>query len=52
MTPFAIIFLSGYFLKTKIESTDILFCLICLSAVILVIIGYGENDNNKSSASN
>ena len=51
MTPLAVIFLSAYLLKTKIENFDILFCFICIFAVTLVIIGYGEEEKTKSSSS-
>ncbi len=51
MTPLAVIFLSAYFLKTKIEFVDIIFCIVCLSAVTLVIMGYGEKEKSESSSS-
>ena len=41
MAPIAVIFLSAYFLKTKILITDIIFCLVCLLACTFVVIGYG-----------
>lgn len=41
MAPVAVIFLSSYFLKTKILITDIIFCFVCLLACSFVVIGYG-----------
>ena len=51
MRPFAVILLSAIFLKTKIEFLDIKFCLICLAAVSLVIMGYKEKEKSESSGS-
>ena len=41
MAPIAVIFLSAYFLKTKIQGADIIFCVVCLGACSLVVVGYG-----------
>ncbi len=52
MTPIVTIILCAVFLQANIQCKDILFCFVCFSAVMLVVLGYHDQKYQVQGSTN